>query len=97
MAAGVLQPPAGKAELEAAWTARPRLRVQFKAKGISLHHAAARVAAETASHYPRMLDGRAVRDERGHIIHDGGRVVPGPSWEAVVTRIEREAEKLSKK
>jgi len=71
--------------------------VQFKAKGISLHHAAARVAAETASHYPRMLDGRAVRDEWGNIISDGGPVVPGSSWEAVVACIERAAKGVSKK
>jgi hypothetical protein len=57
-----------------------------------LQHAAARVAAETRFFYPRMLDDRAVRDERGHIILEGGPVVPGTSWEAVVTRIKRAAE-----
>ena len=71
--------------------------VQFRTEGISLHHAAARVAGETASHYPRMLDGRAVRDEWGNIISDGGPVVPGSSWEAVVARIERAAKEVSKK
>jgi len=44
-----------------------------------------------------MLDGRAVRDEWGNIISDGGPVVPGSSWEAVVARIERAAKEVSKK
>jgi hypothetical protein len=44
-----------------------------------------------------MLDDRAVRDERGEIILDGGPGVPGASWKAVVTRIERMAEKVAKK
>ena len=69
--------------------------LQFKATGIKLQHAAARVAAETRVRYPRMRDGRTVRDERGHQIYDEARVVPGPSWKAVITRIERAAENLS--
>ena len=70
--------------------------LKFKAQGVTLQHAAARVAAETAFYYPRMRGNRAERDEQGCIIHDGGQGVPGSSWEAVVMRIVRAANAAKK-